>query len=144
MYLQGIGAPAPGNERVMTGTTILLADDEAHITHVVGAKLRSGGYETVVAADGVEAFELALEHRPALVVTDLQMPRESGVDLARRLRSTPETKDIPVVLLTARGYFLSQEDTEETNIKRVLSKPFTARGLLELVNELLAKPAEAA
>ncbi|MCW5775103.1 MAG: response regulator [Phycisphaeraceae bacterium] len=121
----------------MTPQTILLADDEAHITHVVGMKLRAAGYATVVARDGEEALTLALQHRPNLVITDLQMPYMSGIELATRLRSDERTCETPVLMLTARGYVLDQNELSATNIRAVLSKPFSARDILRRVEEVL-------
>lgn len=120
----------------MPGLRILLADDEPHITHLVSRKLAGAGFEAVVTQDGEEALRVALEHPPDLVVTDLQMPRMSGFELAAELRRHATTAEIPVILLTARGYFLSQDELGQTNIREVLSKPFTARGLLERIIEL--------
>ncbi len=121
----------------MTPQTILLADDEAHITHVVGTKLRSAGYTTVVARDGEEALTLALQHRPNLVITDLQMPYMSGIELATRLRADERTAATPVVMLTARGYVLDEHELAATNIRAVMSKPFSARDVLRRVEEVL-------
>src|SRR5262245_39891912 len=108
----------------MTTPTILLADDEAHITCVMAQKLRSAGYGVVAARDGEEALELTLRTRPAIVITDLQMPRMSGLELAIRLRETEETASIPVIMLTARGYIMDPATTAKTNIRHVIGKPF--------------------
>jgi len=121
----------------MTPGLILLADDEPHITHVMERKLRSAGFEVESAPDGEEALALAAEHRPDLIVTDLQMPYMSGIELAEALHADARTAGIPVILLTARGYFLSPDEIERTNIKRVVGKPFAAWALLETILELL-------
>lgn len=120
--------------------TILLADDEPHITHVVSHKLRAAGLGVVVTSDGEEALEAATLSPPSLVVTDLQMPHLSGIELATRLRAQASTRDVPVILLTARGYFVEPAQMAETNIQEVMAKPFTARGLLERVLDLLNAP----
>lgn len=116
---------------------ILVIDDEAHITHVVALKLGNAGYEVVTAQDGEEGLEMAFQERPDLIITDLQMPYMSGSELCARLREDPRTSDIPAVMLTARGYALSQEDLDKTNIKSVMSKPFSPRQVLETAHELL-------
>jgi len=122
--------------------TILVADDETHITQVVSLKLRNAGFEVLVANDGEEAFELALQERPALIITDLQMPFLSGLELARRLFEKPATKDIPIVVLTARGLGLSDEDLSGSSIRSVMSKPFSPKQVLECALEILGKPRE--
>lgn len=121
----------------MGQTTILLADDEPHITCIVERKLRMAGFDVLTARDGEEAFELACLHRPALVVTDLQMPHMSGIELATRLRSEPATAATPVIMLTARGYVLDDAQLRQTRIVHVISKPFSARDLLRQIERLL-------
>lgn len=121
----------------MPSWTVLLADDEPHITHVVSRKLEKAGFETIIARDGEEALRVALEVVPDVIVTDLQMPRMNGFEFAAELRENDSTAEIPIIMLTARGYFLNQEELERTNIREVLSKPFTARGLLERINVLV-------
>ena len=77
------------------------------------------------------------------MVTDYQMPGGNGLELCTRLRSTPETADIPALMLTARGYKLPQSDLERTNIRALLSKPFSPRQLLAVIQEHLGGgPAE--
>lgn len=118
-------------------TTILIADDESHIRMVVGQRLRAMGYNVVEACDGEEAFELAREHRPALVLTDLQMPGMSGIELCTLLKKTPETSAIPAILLTARGYLLGEAEIAATNVRQVMSKPFSVRDVTERISQLV-------
>jgi two-component system alkaline phosphatase synthesis response regulator PhoP len=117
--------------------TIMLVDDEAHITCVVGTKLRAEGYAVLTARDGEEAFDLAMRRPPALVITDLQMPRMSGLELAQRLKECPATASVPLIMLTARGYIADSSSMARTNIVRLISKPFSAREVVRLVAELV-------
>ena len=71
---------------------ILVADDEAHILHVVSMKLRNAGYEVVTAADGEEALELCKSECPDLLITDFQMPYMDGLQLCMALRATEGTR----------------------------------------------------
>jgi two-component system alkaline phosphatase synthesis response regulator PhoP len=121
----------------MDARTILLADDEAHITCVMSAKLRASGFDVIVARDGEEALALAVEHRPRLIITDLQMPRMSGLEMAQRLMADPGTREIPVVMLSARGYIADPAEMAKTNIRTVISKPFGARDVVRQVLEIL-------
>ena len=120
------------------GVTIVVADDEAPIRLVVSEKLRSAGYTAFEARDGQEAFDLTIKHAPAAVISDLQMPYVNGLDLAIRLKGDPRTSGVPVLLLTARGHILSDEQISRTNIRKVMSKPFSARELLAYVQSTLA------
>ena len=126
-----------------TEKTILVADDESHILHVVSLKLRNAGFAVVCAQDGREALELAGQHRPHLVITDYHMPQLSGLELCRRLKQDPATAGIPAIMLTARGYNLEPHDTQQSGILRMLSKPFSPRHLLATVNEVLDQAATA-
>jgi two-component system alkaline phosphatase synthesis response regulator PhoP len=117
---------------------ILVVDDEAHILQVLSIKLRNAGYEALTAADGEEAFELACREKPDLVITDFQMPYMTGVELCRALAGNDATAQIPVMLLTARGYALDDEDLAIGNIRDVLSKPFSPRAIVQQVEALLA------
>jgi len=116
---------------------ILVCDDEPHIVHVVSAKLRNNGFDVVSAADGEEGFEAAKQHAPDLVITDYQMPFLSGLELCAKLRADPQTTAIPVIMLTARGFSLADEDLKDTNIRKVLPKPFSPREVLKSVSEVL-------
>jgi len=115
----------------MKNHTVLLADDEVHITHILERKFQKAGFSVVVAGDGEEALEIARENPPDLVITDLQMPYMSGIELATHLRELPGTADTPVIMLTARGYLVSEEQLSRTNIRQIVSKPFSAKRILD-------------
>jgi len=122
--------------------TIVVADDETHIRLVVAEKLRSAGYTVFEARDGEEALDLIHQHKPDAIVTDLQMPYMSGLELCIRLAEEARaagTQPPPTVLLTARGHILEHEQMAMTGIRRVMGKPFGVRDLLDFVqNTLLA------
>ncbi len=115
---------------------ILVADDEAPIANVVAMKLRNAGLEVIVAMDGLEAYELAVAERPDFMITDLQMPGMSGLELCARLAAELEG-GIPTILLTAKGFELSAESVRELPVRRIMTKPFSPRELLAQVQELL-------
>jgi len=121
----------------MSEKTILVADDESHILHVVSLKLRNAGFRVLTARDGQEALEMAQQNHPDLLITDYHMPQLSGLELCQRLKQDIKTNDIPAIMLTARGYHLEPSDTEQSGILRMLSKPFSPRHLLTTVNEVL-------
>lgn len=116
---------------------ILIADDEPHIRHIVSDKLRASGFEVLEARDGEEALELAISTPPDLLITDLQMPVLSGLELCQLMKSRPRTANIPALMLTARGHVLSREDLASTNVRELMSKPFGARQLVETVRQIL-------
>jgi CheY-like chemotaxis protein len=123
----------------MAGKTILVADDETHILHVVSLKLRNAGFLVITARDGQEALEMAQMEKPHLIITDYHMPQLSGLELCQRLKQDPATSSIPAIMLTARGYQLDPADTQQSGILCMLSKPFSPRQLLTTVNEVLER-----
>jgi two-component system alkaline phosphatase synthesis response regulator PhoP len=82
--------------------TILVADDEEDVRELVTYRLSRSGYQVIGAADGEEAFELAAQREPDLMVLDVMMPKLDGYELTRRVRAEAALRSIPVILLTAR------------------------------------------
>ena len=121
----------------MAEKKVLVVDDEIHIVHVAAIKLRNNGYEVVTATNGAEAFELACAEKPDIIVTDFQMPAMTGLELVEEIRQNEETKDIPVILLTARSFAISEEQQEDLQISGCLSKPFSPKELLENIEDIL-------
>jgi len=121
----------------MKGKKVLVVDDEIHIVHVVAIKLRNNGYEVISANNGVEAFELACKHLPDIIVTDFQMPVMTGMELVEKLREHEETKNIPIIMLTARSFSISKQQQEQFQISDCLSKPFSPRELLNNIEDTL-------
>jgi len=87
-------------------TKILLVEDDKSLREIYGVRLLAEGYDIVSAGDGEEALAMAIKERPGLIVSDVMMPKISGFDMLDILRSTTETKDIKVIMMTA----LSSED----------------------------------
>ena len=121
----------------MAGKKVLVVDDEVHIVHVVAIKLRNNGYEVLSADNGAEAFELACKERPDIIVTDYQMPVMSGLELVEKLRQQQGTKNIPVIMLTARSFAIPKEQQEDLRISGCLSKPFSPKELLGNIEDVL-------
>ncbi len=121
----------------MTDKTVLVVDDAIHIVHVVAIKLRNNGYEVISADNGAEALELALREKPDIIVTDYQMPVMTGLELVENLRRHEETKDIPVIMLTARSFAIEQKQQDALRISGCLSKPFSPKELLSNIEDIL-------
>lgn len=117
----------------MTVKRVLIVDDEPHIARVVGMNLERAGVDVSSADDGREALRAVEEDGPFdLVITDYQMPVMDGFELAQALRECETTCEIPVIMVTARGYKLTGDQLERTNIRHLLAKPFRPRDLVEL------------
>ena len=128
-------------EDSQTTTTVLIADDEPHIRHLVGTKLKLAGYNVLVASNGQDCLELAREHRPSLIVTDFQMPMLSGFEMSQALAEDQSTANIPIILLTARGHKITQEELDTTGIRMVMDKPFGPTDLMTRVRGMLEEAA---
>ncbi|MEM6459870.1 MAG: response regulator [Planctomycetota bacterium] len=118
---------------------ILICDDEAHIRHVLTVKLAEAGHPTLCAADGEEGWALAEAYRPAVVVTDVKMPRLDGLALARRLRDRLDPAPA-LVLLTGQGATLTADALDGLTVAAQFGKPFSPRELVRCVRDLIAAP----
>jgi len=118
---------------------ILVADDEACITTIVSKKLQNAGFDVIVAMDGQEAFDRAMAEHPDFMVTDLQMPLMSGLEVCARL-AAELAEPIPTLLLTAKGFELDPEELARLPICRVMTKPFSPRELLANIRDALGAP----
>lgn len=127
----------------MPGKKVLIADDEIHIVQVVSIKLRNNGFDVLTAENGQAAYRLACDEEPDLIVTDYQMPEMSGIELIESIRKNPDLADTPVVMLTARGFAIDEQQKEELNISACLSKPFSPRELLQSVTEIITQKTSA-
>jgi two-component system alkaline phosphatase synthesis response regulator PhoP len=116
---------------------ILVVDDESHIRHVLSLKLRNSGFDVDTAVDGEDAIHQISVSAPDLVITDLQMPYVNGIELCRAMIQETALVDIPVIILTARGYALGADAAGLTNVQQVVSKPFSPRTILEQVHRVL-------
>ncbi|HED54092.1 MAG TPA: response regulator [Phycisphaerales bacterium] len=121
----------------MSRQHVLLVDDEPHVTHVLSRKLQRAGLDVRIARDGEEAQRLAHELIPDIVVTDLQMPRVDGLGLALGLAASEQTCNVPILMLSGRGFLLDAELAQKTRIVRILEKPFSATEILACVREIL-------
>src|SRR5438309_5392296 len=118
---------------------ILLCDDESHILRAAEFKFKRAGYDVTCACDGEEGWERIVESRPDIVVTDCQMPRLSGLGLAERIRNTPATADLPVIMLSAKGFELPAAELQsQYGIRHLMAKPFSPRELFALVEGVLS------
>ena len=117
---------------------IVVCDDEVHVTRSVAMKLSKAGFAVETAPDGLSALEAVRRELPALVITDCQMPRMGGIELCRELRKDPQTKELPVMMLTAKGYeFDHAEMKRELGLSQIVLKPFSPRELLQTVECIL-------
>jgi len=121
-----------------TVPVVLVADDDADILTLVALRFRRSGLEVILARDGEEALELIKTRTPDVAVLDIAMPKLTGLEVVRRLRSSEATKDLPVVLLTARA---AEKDIElglEAGADEYITKPFSPQDLYACVQSVLS------
>ena len=116
---------------------VLVADDETHIVQVLALKFRNAGHEVIEASDGEQALQLARECMPDVIVTDVQMPFMNGIELASSMLEDPRLSELPVLVLTARGWSMDESLQALSNVRTVLSKPFSPREVLAEVEHLM-------
>ena len=121
---------------------ILVVDDDPDLVETVAMMLESKGCEVGRAYDGVEGEEAVRERRPDLIVLDVMMPRKDGYVLCSELKANEETKDIPIVLLTAVGEAVptttyTHADGMSTEADDYIAKPIDTEGMWDVVSSLL-------
>ncbi len=119
---------------------ILIVDDEQDVLAYFEAVFQDSGYDTVVARDGVEGFELAKSEKPDLITLDITMPEQSGIKTYYQFKKHPALKEIPVIIITAtdESYknFLNEPNGFSTQ-EVFLSKPIDPEELLKVVADIL-------
>jgi DNA-binding response OmpR family regulator len=109
---------------------VVVADDDPDIVDILTFNLESAGYEVESAADGAAALELVTASRPDLVVLDIMMPKMDGLEVLAALKAEPSTKEIPVVMLTAKTSDTDLWSGWEAGADYYITKPFDLEELL--------------
>jgi two-component system alkaline phosphatase synthesis response regulator PhoP/two-component system response regulator VicR len=115
---------------------ILAVDDEKHIVKLVQVNLERQGYEVVTANDGKEALQKVEEENPDLIVLDVMMPYMDGFEVLQNLRRNPSTRDIPVIMLTAKAQDADVFKGWQSGVDCYLTKPFNPMELISFVKRI--------
>ncbi|MFZ5567932.1 MAG: Hpt domain-containing protein [Pseudomonadota bacterium] len=122
-------APSGGGELPL----VLVVDDSITVRRVTQRLLRREGYRVALAADGLQALEQLAQERPAVVLSDIEMPRMDGFDLARNIRADAKLKDLPIIMITSRIAEKHREHAQQLGVNHYLGKPYSEDELLALV-----------
>jgi DNA-binding response OmpR family regulator len=125
----------------MLNGTILVIDDEKDLQELVRYNLEKEHYDVIVASDGRTGLDIALRHRPDLVVLDLMMPGIDGLEVCRGLRTDDRGKRIPLIMLTAKGTESDRVVGLELGADDYVVKPFSPRELVARIKALLRRSA---
>ncbi|KQR63187.1 Hpt domain-containing protein [Acidovorax sp. Leaf160] len=122
---------------------VLVVDDSITVRRVTQRLLQREGYRVALAADGLQALERLQEERPTLVLSDIEMPRMDGFDLARNIRGDAALRDLPIVMITSRIAQKHRDHAMELGVNHYLGKPYSDEELLSLVKHYAQKAAQA-
>jgi chemosensory pili system protein ChpA (sensor histidine kinase/response regulator) len=117
---------------------ILVVDDSITVRRVTQRLLQREGYRVALAADGLQALEKLAEEKPTVVLSDIEMPRMDGFDLARNIRGDARLKDLPIIMITSRIAEKHREHAIELGVDNYLGKPYSEEELLSLVKHYCA------
>ena len=117
---------------------ILVVDDSITVRRVTQRLLLRDGYRVAMAADGLQALERLQEEIPSVVLSDIEMPRMDGFDLARNIRADARTKDLPIIMITSRIAGKHNEHAVELGVNHYLGKPYSEDELLRLIRQYCA------
>jgi CheY-like chemotaxis protein len=127
---------------------VLVVDDELDMRTFLTTLLETSGYKPYAADDGIKGIQVAREKRPSLIILDVMMPRESGINMYRELKNDPELKEIPVIMVSAlsrKTFFHSQRVLDEYKGEKIpepeayIEKPPEADELLDEIVRVLDK-----
>lgn len=119
---------------------ILAVDDHQHIVRLVQVNLEKRGHQVITAFDGDEALQKVRSEHPDLIVCDVMMPRKDGFEVLRELQADPATRDIPVIMLTAKAQDADVFRGWSSGAACYLTKPFNPGELLAFVDRILNPP----
>jgi len=118
---------------------VLVVDDSITVRRVTQRLLVREGYRVSLAADGLQALERLAEELPAVVLSDIEMPRMDGFDLARNIRADARLAHLPIVMITSRIAEKHREHAKELGVNHYLGKPYSEEELMSLVKHYCAQ-----
>ena len=126
------GAPASIHSDI---PLVLVVDDSITVRRVTQRLLQREGYRVALAADGLQGLERLQGERPAVVLSDIEMPRMDGFDFVRNIRADEHLRDLPVIMITSRIAEKHREHARELGVNHYLGKPYSEEELLGLIKE---------
>lgn len=121
----------------MTVFKILVIDDDPVIQKLLQVNFEIEGHEVIIGSNGQQGIELSLSTHPDIVILDIMMPHMDGLQVAKKLRASPQTATTPIILLSAKAQFLDITVGKEVGANEYITKPFDPLLLLEKVEELI-------
>ena len=132
-------SPAGRVKRTTMKPTVMIVEDEEALATLLRYNLEKEGYDVIAATDGEEAGLLLRENQPDLLLLDWMLPGVSGIELCRRLRGRPETRNLPVIMITARGEESDRIRGLDTGADDYITKPFSTSELLARIRAVMRR-----
>jgi two-component system, OmpR family, alkaline phosphatase synthesis response regulator PhoP len=126
----------------MQKARILLVEDEEDIAHLIKLQGEIAGYKVIVETDGLNGFRVAEKERPDLVLLDIMLPGQSGLDLCRKIKGHPDLKDIPVIMISAKSEEIDVVLGLELGADDYVAKPFSPKILFSRIKAVLRRGKE--
>jgi DNA-binding response OmpR family regulator len=123
----------------MPSPTVLVVEDDPVILRLLEVNFELEGFGVVLAHDGVEGVELARSDKPDIIVSDIMMPRMSGIELVEALKADEATASIPIILLSAKAQTSDLKSGMDAGADDYITKPFEPLDLVDRVNALLSR-----
>ena len=121
----------------MPNYTVLITEDNPKNRKVFRDILRVHGYKSIEAVDGEEGYKMAKEHKPDLILMDVQLPGANGYEVTRRLKSEDDTKDIPIIIVTSFAMAGEENEARAAGCNDYLSKPINIHQFIETIKKYL-------
>ena len=137
-----VAAPTPALGTALT-PLVMVVDDSITVRRVTQRLLKREGYRVVLANDGLQALERLQDELPAVVLSDIEMPRMDGFDLARNIRGDERLRALPIIMITSRIAEKHREHARELGVDHYLGKPYSEEELLGLIRDYCAQPRDA-
>lgn len=118
---------------------VLIIEDEPNIIEAISFILTRDGWQVDTHSNGHDAVAVVRARAPDLVILDVMLPGRSGYDILTDLRALPETQNLPILILTARGQARDREMAEKAGASRFMTKPFSNADVIEALNTLVAR-----
>ena len=140
---QGQGTASAASAARTEAPLVLVVDDSITVRRVVQRLLQREGYRVALAADGLQGLEQLRKERPAVILSDIEMPRMDGFDFVRNIRADQQWRDLPVIIITSRIAEKHRQHARELGVDRYLGKPYSEEELLTLIRDYTQAAAQA-
>ena len=121
------------------GPIIVVADDDHDICGLIKLQLTRHGFQVLITDNGETALELIAEHKPAVALLDIMMPKLSGLEVARKIREDPTNSTVSIMLISARSSGRVEGDLNDLDVEDYITKPFSPLDLVQRINEVISR-----